>query len=670
MSGPAATSDDALGRLKFSLGAEELERAANGILEEAHGRLERLTSSTGTPTIASFLLPLDELLVEVRNVGSHASLMFSTHPDETTRQAARHASEAADRFFNAFRVDPRVYERLRALDLSAADAPTRLGVDKLVREMRRAGVELTPEERARLVTLSNEIDETSNQFMENVAKGQRSVLLDGAARLAGLPADYIAAHAPSASGEVRVTTSYPDVHPIMAYADDPDVRRRVLHEFLNVAYPENLAVLARLLELRHDMARRLGYKDYAAYATEDKMMERPEAVTAFLERLRAMLAEPARGDLARTLERKRKDFPETPRLELWDASFWSSGYYDTKLRQETYGVDPRALRNYLPYGAIRDGLFGLCRTLFGLTFDRRTSTSLWHPTVEAYDVSRGGVLIGRCYFDLVPRAGKYNHAACFGVREGVRGALPQSALICNFLDPGSPTETARMEYRDVVTFFHEFGHLLHALLSGHGAWLYNTMGSLELDFIEAPSQLFEEWARDPATLARFARNPDTGEAIPAELLQRLKDSEAMGRAARELRQVALASISLDLYEREPGGLDTTRAFREVWDRCYPAAVDPEYHPQVAWGHLTGYSACYYTYLWSSVIARDLLTPFHEAASLTDPASAARYATEILEPGGARPAADLVRRYLGREFRFDAYEQWALAGAHDPQRARR
>lgn len=658
------TRDASLGRLPFSLGADELEREATRLLDEIHTHLEDLKSSRDRPTIASFLLPLDELLVEVRDLGSHTSLMFSTHPDEACRQAARRASEAADRFFNAFRVDPVVYERLRSVDLAGADAPTKLAVDKLLREMRRAGVELAPEERMRLIVLSNEIDETSNQFMENVAKGQRTLTLDGVARLVGLPPDYVASHPPSPSGEIRVTTSYPDVHPIMAYCDDAESRRRVLHEFLNVAYPENVTVLGSLLRRRHELARRLGYKDYAGYATEDKMMERPEAVTAFLERLRAMLAAPARGDLARTLARKRKDVPAAPRLELWDASFWSAGYYDTKLRQETYGVDPRALRAYLPYAAIRDGLFGLCGTLFGLTFERRTSTALWHPSVEAYDVFRNGVPLGRCYFDLVPRPGKYNHAACFGVREGVRGALPQSALVCNFLDPSTPAETARMEYRDVVTFFHEFGHLLHALLSGHGAWLYNTMGSLELDFIEAPSQLFEEWARDPATLARFARNPDTGEAIPAELVQRLKDSEAMGRAARELRQVALASIALDLYERDPEGLDTTSAFREVWDRCYPAAVDPDYHPQVAWGHLTGYSACYYTYLWSSVIARDLLTPFHEAASLTDPVAAARYAREILEPGGARPAAELVRRYLGREFRFDAYERWALAGATD------
>jgi thimet oligopeptidase len=217
-----------------------------------------------------------------------------------------------------------------------------------------------------------------------------------------------------------------------------------------------------------------------------------------------------------------------------------------------------------------------------------------------------------------------------------------------------------MEYRDVITFFHEFGHLLHNLFSGHGPWLYTTMPHIEWDFVEAPSQLFEEWARDPATLGRFARNPDTGGAIPAEVLARLAGAEAVGRALRQLRQVALASISLELYLRDPTGIDTTSVFREVWDRRCPSPLDRAYHPQTAWGHLTGYSACYYTYLWSNVIARDLLTPFVANGSLTDRATAERYANEILVPGSRRPAAELVRRFLGREFDFRAYERWALA----------
>ena len=658
-----------LGRLPFTLGAEELAREAAAILDGARTTVRALLDRPGPPTVADFLVPLDRALIEVRDVGNHGSVLFQVHPDAEVRRAARDASEAADRFFNEFRLNERVYRALRSLDLAAEDRVTRHAVEKMLREMRRAGVEQPAEKRDRLVALTNRIDQTCNQFSSNVAKGERAVDLEGPERLAGLPPDYVAAHPPGPDGTVRITSKYPDVLPLLANGDDADARRRALGALMNVAYPENLEVLDRLLVERRELARLLRYADYAEFAIEDKMMERPTAVAELLERLDRLLAVPARADYQRVLDRKRRSEPGAARLEPWDGSFWGDGYYETKIREEEFGVDPRVLRSYLPYPAVRDGLFRLCEELFDLKFVRRDAADLWHPTVEAYDVERSGHPLGRCYLDLVPRPNKYNHAAQFDVRTGVAsGNLPQAALVCNFLDPGTPPDSARMEYRDVITFFHEFGHLLHNLVSGHGPWLFTTMGYIELDFVEAPSQLFEEWARDPATLARFARDPATGEPIPAEILRRLAGADALGRAARQLRQVALAGISLELYRRDPAGIDTTAVFRELWDRRCPISPDPSYHPQAAWGHLTGYSACYYTYVWSAVIARDLLTPFRETGSLTDRRVAERYAAEILAPGSQRPAAELVRRFLGREFGFAAYERWVLGdggSAHPP-----
>ena len=651
-----------LGPLTFTLSAEELRRVGSATLHDATERLARLTERSTVPTVQNFLEPLDDLLLHARTASSHGSLLFSVHPDEAVRQAGREVSEAADRFFNEFRLNRAVYDLLGRIDLASADPVTRHAVEKMRREMRRAGVERPEGERTRIGELTSQVDRTSNEFAGNIQVGERSIEVDGPGALAGLPPDFLGAHPPNAEGRIRLTTKYPDVFPVLSYCDSAEVRRRLLHEFVNVAYPQNLEVLGRLLAERHELAALLGYPDYATYATEDKMLERPAAVAELLARLTRLLTEPTRADLARVLERKRRDHPDADHLNSWDTSFWSDGYYDTKIRQEEYGVDARALRAYLPYPAVRDGLFHLCAELFDLHFTRRPADDLWHPGVEMYDVTRGGTPIGRCYLDLAPRPGKFNHAAQFEVRCGTRRTgLPQAALVCNFLNPSTPPDEARMEYRDVVTFFHEFGHLLHALLSGHGPWLYTTMNFLEWDFVEAPSQLFEEWARDPATLARFARDPDTGRPIPTELLDRLKAAESMGRANRQLRQVTLSAISLDLYRRDPNGLDTSEVFREVWDGRYPLPMDRSYHPQAAWGHLTGYSACYYTYVWSGVLARDLLTPFRASGSLTDPVTARRYAAEILAPGSSEKAADLVRRFLGREFSYAAYEEWALAG---------
>ncbi|MCI4372930.1 MAG: Zn-dependent oligopeptidase [Thermoplasmata archaeon] len=651
-----------LGEFPWSLSATELRERASRTVEEAQGELTRLLASPGTKTVDQFLRPLDRILLRVRDVGSHGSFVFAVHPEEASRTAGREASEGADRFFNTFRINPDVFRSVRDLDLSRADGTTRHAVEKLLRDLRRAGAEKEAPVRARLLELSNEIDRVSNQYNENVAKLERGVDVTGPGDLVGLPPDFVASHPIGPKGTIRITTRYPDFHPVMAYADDPELRRRLLSEFMNRAHPENLPVLDRLLDARFELATTLGYPTYATYAIEDKMMERPEAVRTFLERVASVLREPARADFARFLARKRRDHPTAPRLDFWDAGFFGEGYYDGKLRTEEFGVDTKRLRAYLPYRSVRDGLFALCEELFGIRFHRATDGALWHPSVEAYDVTLGDRTLGRFFLDLVPREGKFGHAACFGIRDGIAGVqLPQSALVCNFLDPSVPAETARMQYSDVVTFFHEFGHLLHALFSGHGPWLYTTMSFIEWDFVEAPSQLFEEWARDPATLARFARDPDTGEAIPADLLDRLRGAEALGRSVRWLRQVSLAAISLELYDQPPQGVDTTATFRQVFDRYFTAPLTPEYHPTTAWGHLTGYSAFYYTYVWSLVIARDLLSPFHARGSLTDRETATRYAREILMPGSTRPAAELVRSYLGRDFNFEAFEAWTREG---------
>ncbi len=663
---PTPPTTSSLGDLTFDLDAATVRRRGLGHLRTAQEELDDLLELGSPPTESNLLAPLDRILLGAMDVGQHGSFLFATHPDPETRTAGREISEAADAFFHNFRLNERAYGLLGQLDLGGADAPTRFAVEKMRREMRRAGVEKDAATRTRLLELNRTIDLTSNQFAENIAKLLRWVDLESEEQLRGLPADYRAAHRPNGEGRIRVTTQYPDVGPVLSYADDADVRRRLLHEFMNRAYPENVAVLDRLLSERHEFARLLGYANFAAFATEDKMIGSPEGAHALLDRARGLLDPPSRVYQDRVLARKRRDHPESRRLEPWDSRFFGGGYYDEKIRSEEFGVDLKALRPYLPFGAVRDGLFAICGELFGLHFRAAPDAIRCHPTVEVYDVDRRGAPLGRIYLDMVPRDGKFSHAACFTVRNGLAGVqLPQASLVCNFIDPKVPSETARLEYANVVTFFHEFGHLLHALLSGAPRWFYNSSGFLEWDFIEAPSQLFEEWARDPATVSRFAKDPDTGATIPTEILQRLKASESLGRPASWLRQTALAGVSLELYEGDPAGRPTGETARAMWSRYFPEVMPSDYHFECAFGHLTGYSACYYTYLWSLVIARDLVGLFLDRGNLRDPEIAERYATEILAAGSSRPAAELVRAYLGREFNFDAFERWVTLPARAP-----
>jgi thimet oligopeptidase len=659
---PDALANVSFGEFPFDLPPETLRTRGLAAIGEAEARLETLLASHPPPTVDGLLAPLDAILSDIFDVSQHGGFAFQVHSDAATRAAGREVSEAADQFFNRFRVERRAYDLLRSIPADSVDRPTAFAVEKLLRDMRRAGVEHDAAGRARLLALQNEIDQVSNQFSENIAAGEREVLALPT-ELTGVPADYLASHPPGADGRVRVSTRGPDMRPVMAYADSDALRRSLFREFMNRGHPANGPVLTHLLDRRHELARALGYPTFAAYALEDKMLKDPAAAQRFLDTVAGILRPPAQQEIARYLARKRQDVPKAETIELWDVGGLGEGYYDGKIRREQFGVDSKLLREHLPYGQVRDGLFALCEELFGLTFAQVHPEGLWHSSVEAFDVRRRGAPVGRFYLDLVPREGKFTHAACFTVRAGTAPRqLPQSALVCNFLDSTVERSSARMQHADVVTFFHEFGHLLHSLLSGHGRWLYNTMAFVEWDFVESPSLLFEEWARDPATLGRFARDPKTGEAVPEELLRRLVASDGLGRASTWLRQVALASTSLRLYDRDPAGLDPTAEYVSTFGRYWPIPFRDDYHPTDSWGHLTGYSAFYYTYVWSLAIARDLLSPFLVRGSLTDPELAARYAKEILEPGSARPATELVEAYLGRPIHLDSFRAWIESGA--------
>jgi thimet oligopeptidase len=280
--------------------------------------------------------------------------------------------------------------------------------------------------------------------------------------------------------------------------------------------------------------------------------------------------------------------------------------------------------------------------------------------VESYEVLDGGRVIGRIHLDMHPRPGKYKHFAQFTLAGGQRGVrLPEGVLVCNFPEP-KPGAPALLEHGEVKTLFHEFGHLLHHLLGGQTRFAAHAGVATEWDFVEAPSQLLEEWTWSPEVLATFARHVETGEPIGAEVVARMRAADEQGKGLMVRQQMFYAAVSLELHRRPPDGLDAAAVCRELQARYTPFAPVPDSWFHLSFGHLDGYSALYYTYMWSLVIAKDLLTPFR-AAGLMDPATARRYREQVLEPGGSRPAAALVETFLGRPVRFDAYRAWLEQG---------
>ncbi|MFY9712484.1 MAG: M3 family metallopeptidase [Microbacterium sp.] len=318
-------------------------------------------------------------------------------------------------------------------------------------------------------------------------------------------------------------------------------------------------------------------------------------------------------------------------------------------RASRFAVAAQEVRSYFDYESVLVGVLDVTARLFEVSYEL-VAVQTWHEDVRSYDVVRAGNRIGRIHLDMHPREGKFNHAACFHIASGILGrVLPEAALVCNF-------PRGLMEHRQVQTFFHEFGHLVHEILAGRQEWAAFAGIATEWDFVEAPSQMLEEWVWDAEVLRTFARNAD-GEPIPVALVDRMREADAFGRALLVRTQLGHAQVSYHLHVNRPADIATLTA--HWYDVSTPVACLEGAHSYASFGHLTAYGASYYTYQWSLVIARDLLSGF--SGGLMDAASAARYRREVLEPGGSRAAADLVASFLGRPFNVDAYREW-LGGA--------
>ncbi len=623
---------------------------------------ERLTRTGDDDMDAAARLDLwNDADLALRQATSEVYLLSESHPDAAVRAVAEERVQQLETLSAGRLLEPALFAAFAAVDTDEAradlDAEQRRLLDEVLRDFRRGGVDLPEAERARVRALTERETELSLEFSRNLRESRREIRVAPEA-LVGLPQDFLDEHPAGDDGLVVLTTDYPDFMPVREYAVDRATRTAIVAAYNDLAWPENDAVLAELLAVRAELAQLLGYGSWADYETETRMIGRGAgtggggsagpgggaAIADFLARLDEASAAAAAAEYPVLLERLREDDPEASEVTIADF-FYLLG----ALRRERHDVDAQLVRSYFPFDRVLPGVLAITGRLFDIEYVP-VDVPTWHADVHSYDVVRDGELLGRIHLDLHPREGKYNHAACFGIAPGITGrVVPEAALLCNF-------SRGLMTHDEVTTFFHEFGHLVHDILGGAQRFARFSGVATEWDFVEAPSQLLEEWAWDAEVLATFTANA-AGEPIPAELVEKMVVADRFGRALEVRRQLGHANVSYHLHVDRPADL---QAATEHWYRVTsPVQPLPGLHSYAGFGHLTGYGACYYTYQWSLVIARDLLSGF--GGDLLNAEAAERYRREILEPGGSRDAADLVERFLGRPFAFDAYREW-LAGA--------
>jgi thimet oligopeptidase len=619
-------------------------------LARAKALIAKLLAVKGPRTVENTLVPFDEASVLIENAGAQSGLMQEVHPDKATQQVAEKTSQAISAYATELSLDQKLYKALSGLDVSAADAPTKFFLQRRLRDFRLSGVDKDDATRAKIRALNDSLVVLDQDFERNIREDKSSIQCT-VADLDGLPADFIAAHKPGADGKVTLTTEGPDYVPVMSYAKSDDVRHRLYVTYYNRAYPANIGVLDRMRTRRHELAQLLGFPSWADYFTADKMVGTAANARDFIERVVAASGDRQAREYQELLKEKQKAEPGATVV-----NFWEDWHLREQVRKASYNFDSQSIRPYFPYDRVKTGILNVMSTLFDVQFKRVQGVAVWHPSVECYELWDGGKLAGRFYLDMHPRANKYSHAAQFLIRNGIAGRqIPEAALICN-LSGGKPGDPGLCDIDDVNTFFHEFGHLLHTMFASHGRWGGIAGISTEQDFVEAPSQMLEEWMRSPEVLATFAKHYQTGEPIPADLVRQMNRANDFGNGLIVRRQMVYAGTSLGCYDRDPATISTDDLMSGLVKKYQPYPFVEGTHFQCGFGHLANYTAGYYTYMWSLVIAKDLFAQF-DKDHLLAPGVAKRYRETVLAPGGSKPAAQLVQDFLGRPFNEQAWKKW-------------
>jgi thimet oligopeptidase len=606
-------------------------------------RLERVRALLGEVRAAGpeqVLELWNELELALGDADALVSTFAEVHPDEAVRTRSEEHAQEISRLRTEISLDRTLYDALAATVEDGLDAHAARVREHVLRDFRRAGVDRPDEVRERLRAIAERLTVLDQDFARGIRDDVRSVRVRPE-QLDGLPSDFVDAHPVGEDGLVELTTDSPDLIPVRTFARDAAVRQDLTFAALNRAWPANDAVLKEILDLRHEQAQLLGYADWPDYDAEVKMIGNGKAILEFIDQAASDAEDAARRDYAVLLERARQDDPGKASLNAADRS-----YLETLVRHESYQVDAQRVRAYFDFPAVRAGLLDVTGRLFGIEY-RPADVPLWHEDVVAYDVLRDGTEVGRIYLDLHPREGKFKHAAQFPMRAGIAGRqLPEGALVCNL-------PRGLMEHIEVVTLFHEFGHLVHEVLAGGQRWRQLSGITTEWDFVEAPSQLLEEWAWDPEVLRTFARNAD-GEAIPVDLVAAMRAANEFGKGCFVRTQMFYAALSYVVHRDRPD--DLTATVRELQKRYDLFDYIEGTHFHASFGHLAGYTSGYYTYLWSLVIAKDLFSAF-DPADLFAPGVAHRYRDLVLARGGSADAADLVADFLGRPYSFAAFRDW-------------
>jgi len=637
--------------------------AVDALLAEARAAVAR--AEQAPPVWDAFVAPLEDANENLGRAWGQVAHLHAVLDSPELRAAYNANLPKVTQYWTELGQNLALFGKYRALRDSAqfaALSPARRRiVDNALRDFRLGGAELPADQKARYAQIQDELAQLSAKFSENLldATNAYAVVIEDEKRLAGIPPDALQA-ARQESGGWKFTLHMPSYLPVMQYAEDRALREEMYRagatraaEFGDPAL-DNTPLIARILPLRRETARLLGYPSYAEVSLVPKMADSPGQVLGFLEDLARRARPHAERDLAE-LRAFARDELRLAGLEAWDLAYASE-----KLRQKRYAFSDQEVKQYFPEDAVLAGLFRLVETLYGVRI-APASAPVWHEDVRFFDLRDAqGALVGQFYTDLyardTKRGGAWMDDARGRRRRGDAIQTPVAYLNCNFPRPvgGKP---ALFTHDDVITLFHEFGHGLHHLLTRVEDLGVSGISGVEWDAVELPSQFMENFCWEWEVLRHMTRHVDSGEPLPRALYDRMLAAKNFQSGLAMLRQVEFAVFDMRLHwDFDPASRRSALELLQEVRAKVAVLVPPEWNrfPN-SFAHIFagGYAAGYYSYKWAEVLSADAYAAFEEARSVTDPQTGARFRDEVLAVGGSRPAAESFRAFRGREPNVEA-----------------
>ncbi len=659
---------------------EHLGPAVDQLLLEAQQCIDGVTAETGAPTYDNVLQPLERSTQGLEYAFGIASHLQAVATTDAWREAYNRAQPKITAFFSRLPLDAKLYERVRAFaatpEAEKLEPVRKRLLEKTLREFKRHGAELDPEQKKILEKLDVELAQITTQFAQHVldATQQFELVVERDDQVKGLPesAKQAAAADAKAHGKsgYRFSLQAPSLIPALTYLEDRNLRETLWRAHNTRATGgqeegegvDNTKLLPRIIELRHQKAQLLGYADFTDLTTEERMAKTGANATAFVEDLRARTQTAFQNENESLGAFAQSIGAPTP-LAPWDVAHLSE-----KQRKAEYDFDEEALRPYFPADSVVQGLFETAQRLYGVTFEKDSSAPVWDEAVQVFRMHESGQEQGLFYVDLYPRSNKRDGAWMAGLHTHAEGdTIPHMALFCANITPPAEGKPGLLTHREVETLFHEFGHLMHHMLSTVEV---PSLGGTNVawDFVELPSQIMENWCWNRESLDTFARHHDTGEPIAEQLFQKMTRARTFRAANAQMRQLGFASMDLKLHSQwiaqwlaEPPGkrADVMGFARNVLADHSATALPEDYAMVAGFGHLfadsVGYAAGYYSYKWAEVLDADAFGRFEEEG-IFNPQTGRAFREHILSRGNTEDPETLYQNFRGRPATADALQR--------------